>query len=320
MPGCSMLTCYKSWWTLGLPGWWYARGTCKPIISSHWQWLCTHNKIDYIPNVVPLANACHLHYGSNMWCEVVYHRVVVCHIIASDKSDLHSYEWAKHVWTTWMVVRYLVFDFELSCNLEECMAKSLAVMQTIHMNKTKEWWPNCPLCVSSWVSQLLFDPVPCHRKVTIGVLHLPHITCQVNLPLDGCALQKYDEFQIDDNRWKHPTLSHLESAVTLRLNSCKIPSQVLQRLSIFMPFVAQAATWIISWNNGYCNTCSGYEDCVKYMLPSGGWVVMYLVHGNKLVVSDLIKQCVWIWYDLLLLLHVWVECCLLALPLSVLLP
>ena len=162
------------------------------------------------------------------------------------------------------------------------------------MNKTKEWQLNCPLCASSWVLQFLFDPVPHHHKVAIGVLHLPHIIRQVNLPLDSHTLQKYNEFQISDNRWKHPMLSRLESAVTLCLNSCKIPSWVLRRLSIFTPFVARAATWIISWNDGCCNACSGYEDCVKYMLPSGGWVAMYLVRGNKPVVSNLIKQCVWI--------------------------
>ena len=60
-------------------------------------------------------------------------------------------------------------------DLEECPPKVFAVMHTVHADEPEQGRFELPDPRSS-----LFNPVPGHRKVTVGIRCLPGIACEIH--------------------------------------------------------------------------------------------------------------------------------------------
>ena len=135
-------------------------------------------------------------------------------------------------------------DAELIANFVQGLAKSNAVMSSVHLHKPKERFSFDLVAV-----QQLFDLVTSCCKVAVPVWSHPHIVGQTNFTTDSRTLhRKLDSLKIKMRRTLK--LRHFFNAFICSLNCFMISWWVCFHEGNFMPQVKHAAILTIFWNLG----------------------------------------------------------------------
>jgi hypothetical protein len=81
---------------------------------------------------------------------------------------------------------YLRHNIKTTTNLEQCLSKASAIVRCVHLGEAKQRMLDGPLprC-------MFLNPVAGNSEVHVGVVSLPCITCQTDLPAHSRPLGEY---------------------------------------------------------------------------------------------------------------------------------